>query len=225
MQETENKAVYLKKSQYMDTNVFENSLIPHRSEILTEAAERCLDIMYRLSQPSITLEELKAEGKAMTQEERDSARMYERHYLPEQVFKEIEEYVMDAYHIKSGFHDHMDLVRQYIAEGGMKSVYKDDGNGSMCRSYDTTPPLSEVIGKEAAEKAVELIDECKRFYRANGEENKFLFTVCCYGPCSNHKTVEEYWHNNGKPDFKTDDSVYEYKEDGEWITDEALNEE
>ena len=41
--------------------------------------------MYRASYPSITLEELKEEAKKIDPKERDNARLFDRHYLPQRI--------------------------------------------------------------------------------------------------------------------------------------------
>ena len=62
-----------------------------REDIISQAIDSCLDLMYRSSYPSITLEEYMAEHAKLPKEERQEARLYESHYLPWKVYRAIEE--------------------------------------------------------------------------------------------------------------------------------------
>ena len=54
-------------------------------DYMLRCINECLDKMYRLSEPPITLDELKEQEKKQTPEKRKKEPTYEQHYLPEEI--------------------------------------------------------------------------------------------------------------------------------------------
>lgn len=173
-------------------------------EIRSEAAERCLDAMFRLAQPSTTFAEIREQGKTEGDpREKNEILHQDRYYLPIEIQKEISDHYKDAYGISSQWPDHFDLVKKYIFEGGYKAVPKTEENWA---GMEKIGPLE--LSKKDMEALEKRMDDCRGFYRLNGAENQFAWEMLNYSPNSNPKTVEEYWRSHGKPEFTIDESIY-----------------
>lgn len=175
----------------------------NRRDVIERAIEECLTELYSRAQPSISLDKL----KKLCKEEPDK-HWYDYFYLNQKETEAIIEDYIIAYRIKNEFHDDMDTVRRYLRDGGTKDKYIKPKDGSPgYRGYENTPKLSDLIGEEAAQQALNLIDECDKFYQPNREESGFRFNVMNLAPNCNIKTVRE---NN--PDI----TIYDRKYDGEF---------
>lgn len=186
-----------------------------RDDVLSEAIDNCLDYMYRHSYPSITLEELKEEAKTYKPEERDKAKLFERHYLPSRVHTFILEDFADAYELRSDLPNIIKVLKDYFKEPIVDKWIEEDGNVPGHRGYEHPEPMAEEHYKEA-EKYMDMANE---FFNWNRDLNCLYFNVCNVSPCSNRETVERWYHENGQPDFKIpedswwDDSWNEEEED------------
>lgn len=172
----------------------------NRTEILEEAVHRCYKEMYAKAQPPIDWDDILA--RAAKGEEDKNFPFYRQHYLSQEEYTDIIEDYIYAYHIRSRTKDHMDLVKDYFVNGGTKDKYieaYDDeyGHHPGYRSYEKTPKLEDVIGKEATEKVLELLEACTTFYGSEREEARFRFTVMDYSPTSNKQDVIDYWKSKG----------------------------
>lgn len=174
-----------------------------RKTIIERAIDECINEMYTRAQPSITLDEMKKSDP-----EKYGEHWYEHFYLNQKEADDIIEDFISAYRIRNEFHDDMETVRTYLRDGGTKDKYIKPTDGSPgYRGYEKTPKLSELIGEEAAQKALELIDECDKFFNPNREESGFKFNVLNISPSCNINTVRE--NNPGI-------TIYERKYDSEW---------
>ena len=174
-----------------------------RYDLIEQVIMDCLDELFRASQPSITLDEYKEKCKSDP-----TKHWFEYHYLSQEQFTDIEESYIYAYRIRNEFHDNMECVKEYLKNGGTKDKWITPEDGSPgYRGYEKTPKLSELIGEEAAQKALDLIEECNKFYQPHTEENRFRFNVSNFGPCCNIETVRE--NNPGV-------TIYERRYDDEW---------
>ena len=172
-----------------------------RKTIIERAIEECVNEMYLAAQPSTTLEYLKQNCK-------DADNWYDNFYLNRKEAEEIVESYISAYRLRNEFHDDVDTVRRYLRDGGTKDKYIKPKDGSPgYRGYEDTPKLSDLIGEEAAKKALELIDECDNFYNPNREESGFKFNVFNLAPNCNIETVRK--NNPGI-------TIYERRYDEEW---------
>ena len=192
-----------------------------REDILNEAIHRCLVDMYRWAQPSIDLDKLIASGF------KDSEKnpLYKRHYLSEENFKYLRDSFKTAYGIVDNWNDTFDILIDYLVKGGLEDDYKPatkDRPGY--RDYKKVPPLETLIGnglvgKSIVDLCITNIKKCRDFYMGHCREvNQFDMTIALGvgSPNSCAKHVEEYWHNNGRPDF----TIKEFK-----IEDVLYNEE
>lgn len=195
-----------------------------RQEILEKAVHECLREMYLWAQPSIDIDKLIESGY------KDSKfdPLYKKYYLSTENFQYIIDTYVDAYNIKSGWDNHFDLLIHYLNDGGLKDKYiPQDGEKPGYRSYEEVPSIYKYLDKEDADIALSLIEECHNFYKTDHENNKFTMTMALGvgSPMSNKESVEKYWHENGRPDFKIkefniDDILYN-KED---MTEEEFKE-
>lgn len=192
-----------------------------RSDILEEAVHECLKEMYKWAQPALDIDELIASG---FKDDKENP-LYRIHYLSMENYKYIVDCFVHAYGMKDNWEENFDTCIKYLTEGGLKDKYipaTDEKPGY--RSYDKVAPLAEFIGQEHTDKAIELIKECRDFYRHNQEENSFSFTMALGvgSPNSNKEEVENYWKEHGRPDFKIKDfdiDKVEYGEDEyEYVT-------
>lgn len=195
-----------------------------RSEIIERAYHECLAEMYAKSQPSADYYQLLEDAKNGKIDKDE--KVYERHYLSHEEFKHILGKYKDAYNIKSHWVDDIEVLENYIKEGGSKDKYFEayiDENGNYHpghRGYEKVAPLREQLSKlfynsdfytgsemdEASEELIndlynevtDIIDTCKNFYRFDREESSFDCSVALGpSPCSNKETVIEYWKSQG----------------------------
>lgn len=198
-----------------------------RDDVLAEAVDNCLDVMYRASYPPITLEELKEEAKKMDPKERDKARLFERHYLPSKIHSAILEDYADAYEVKSSLPSTIECLKDYFKhpvvdkwiEGGGEHV---PGH----RGFDHPEPMPD----EHYAVAEKFLDMANNFFSWNADATKLYFNVCNVSPCSNRETVEKWYRENGQPDFKIPEDDYwvdgwDDMDDDGWLDEEEEDNE
>lgn len=190
-----------------------------RENILNEAIHRCLVDMYRWAQPSIDLDKLIAGGFKDSEENP----LYRRHYLSQENFCYLRDSFKIAYGIVDNWNDTFDTLIDYLVKGGLEDDYKPATKDRPAyRDYKKVPPLETLIGnglvgKSITELCITNIKKCRDFYSGHSREvNQFDMTMALGvgSPNSSAKHVEEYWHNNGRPDFtikefKIDDVLYD----------------
>lgn len=165
-----------------------------RKKILSEAYDRLLRDLYEHSVPKVDFDEMVRMAK--NGEEDPKHPFYTQHFLPDEIFMDIYGEYEAAYGIKSLWRDYVDTVLEYLKNGGPKHPFKRDEFGF--KQYDISPKLEDVIGKDNAEKVYSLINNCKDFYKFDGDESTFKFSVFLgSGPTSNKDTVIEYWKSKG----------------------------
>lgn len=184
-----------------------------RKELMNSLIEEGIKEAYLRAQPPVDISQVNWE-----EYEKDPLKeeypLYDRHYLPIEIQSQILDDIISTLNASNDIDVYGELILSYLEKGGHKEVYKPlvEG-GSPCRSYENTPKLEELIGKENAEKAFELIKECMRFYNSRYEENRIRSSVFQY-PTSNAEKVKEYWEKMGQP-IEIDDSVYK-NHYGDW---------
>lgn len=182
-----------------------------RSEIIDKAIIDCLDEMYRRSQPSITWEEITAQAK-----ENPNRSIWVEHYLPPHIFIDIQEKYMRMYRIKEEWESNIEVLENYLKEGGTKDKYIEactDENGNYhpgYRGYENVPPIAQQIQtilEEQLEKGyraeslknlivdtvMNAITDCKEFYKFDRDELNFRMNVSNYSPNSNIEAVREFY--------------------------------
>lgn len=169
-------------------------------DILGDAIDKCLDLMFRASYPSITLEEYKNQHKQLaTEKEKREAKFYEAHYLPWKAYKAIEEDFIEAYELKSDLPDIIQILKDYFKKPIVdKWIEGKNENEPGHRGYEHPEPMDD----ETYEKVCKFLDMANDFYNWNRDLNAFYFNISNYSPCSNRETVERWWHEHGDPDFK-----------------------
>lgn len=172
-----------------------------RQDILGEAIHRCLAEMYKWAQPSIDIDKLIESGF------KDSEKnpLYKRHYLSQENFCYIRDSFKIAYGIVDDWDNTFDLLIDYLVKGGTEDDYKPATKERPAyRDYKKVPALNTLISQEAVDKCVEHIKKCQKFYCGHSREvNQFDMTIALGvgSPNSCAEKVEEYWHDNGRPDF------------------------
>lgn len=203
-----------------------------RKCILERAVEECLDEMYRKSQPSITWEEVLKGHKEGKYNENNT--VIDQHYLSQDEYTDIKERYMHMYNIHNDWKDDADLMIDYLEKGGTKDKYipaitDETGYHPGHRGYEKTPKLidalkeflSEEDAQKATDKVLELMNECKNFYRGDREESDFTFSVLNYSPTCNKEAVQEFWGDKVKIyDRRMDPEVGEFVD----VTDAKLDE-
>ena len=173
-------------------------------DMLGDAVDKCLDLMFRASYPSITLEEYKEQHKKLSKEERENAKLYHAHYLPWKAYEAIKEDFVEAYELKSQLPDIIEVLKGYFKEPIVdKWIEGKDGNPGY-RGYEHPEPMDD----ETYEKVCKFMDMANGFYNWNRDINTFYFNISNYSPCSNRETVEKWWHEHGDPDFKLPDDSW-----------------
>ena len=151
-----------------------------RDDVLSDAVRKCLDAMYRASYPSVTLEELEKEAKKIDPKDRDEAKLFNRHYLPD-ILK--------------------DYFKKPIVDKWIEPKNEIDPGH---RGYEHPEPMPEEH-RVVAEKYLDMAND---FFNWNRDLNALYFNVCNVSPCSNKDTVEKWYHEHGDPDFKIPEDDY-----------------
>ena len=181
-----------------------------RDKIIEQAYHECMAEMYAKSQPSVDFNQLLADAKSgkIGKDEK----VYERYYLSHPEFDHIREKYIDAYNIKSTWKSNIEVLEQYLTEGGNKDKYieahtDEYGYHPGYRGYESVKPIGEQIqdilktelgdghfevGNKILEAVMNTIKDCKEYYRFDREENDFNYSVALGpSPCSNKDTVKE----------------------------------
>ena len=183
-----------------------------RSDILSEAAERCMQELYSLAQPQVSWVDFIEQNKKYKENGEAGPKPYEFYYLPQSVFEEIVEDYIYAYNIKSHFDDHLDIILGYFNRPVVDKYIEGENGYPGYRGYDYLIPLKDLIGDEIIEKVKEYIEKARNFYRFDGELNSFKMTICLgASPSSNKQAVIDNWKKYRNKDIIIDESVY--KED------------
>ena len=93
--------------QYLDRPVVS------RDDVVSDAINKCLDLMYRASYPSITLDEYKDQHKGMTDEEKDNSQLFNAHYLPEKTYNAMREDFVEAYGFAPELPGTIEILKDY----------------------------------------------------------------------------------------------------------------
>ena len=170
-----------------------------RDDVIAGAVNRCLDLMFRASYPSITLKEYKEQHEKMTREEREKAKLYEAHYLPWNAYEAIKEDIAEAYQFKSPLPDTIEVLKGYFKAPIVdKWIEGKDENEPGHRGYENPEPMD----KETYKTVEKFLDMANDFFNWNRDLTSYYFNISNYSPCSNRETVEKWWHEHGDPDFK-----------------------
>lgn len=187
----------------------------YRGDIIEQAITECLNEMYIKSQPSITWENILAKAK-----KEPKRCIWQEHYLPNHLYERILERYKQMYRIGDEWTSNIELLEQYLNEGGNKDKYINsytDENGNYhpgYRSYETVKPIKEqielilndefasgevspfvkdAIRDKIVETVMNTISDCKNYYNHNREELKFLCSIANYSPNSNIEAVREFY--------------------------------
>ena len=201
-----------------------------RKEIIQKAFDDCMREMYAKSQPEADYDNLiqeYKEGKIGKDE-----RVYDRHYLSQEEFLYIRDKYKDAYNLRSHWKSDIEVLENYLNKGGLKDKYiseKKDPDGFVHPGYRSTEkvqPLKEHIrqiidsyleNKELNQtrqdltdditcKVMELISNCKDFYRFDVEESSFDCNIALgASPSSSMKNVKQWWKDNYDVDIEIEE--------------------
>ena len=200
-----------------------------REEILVKAIEDCFREMFAKAQPMADWDNLIAEYKAGKIDEKKDGPVYDRHYLSQEEYIYILNKYLEAYHIGSEWKEDIELLEDYLKNGGSKDKYIDsytDENGnyhSGYRGYEKVAPLKEHIENilykyidteeetsgavnAITNKVMEIIKTCKEFYNFNTDEMKFRNTLAMgASPTSNKETVKKWWKDHYDVDIEIEE--------------------
>lgn len=183
--------------QYLDRPVVS------RDDVVSDAVEKCLDLMYRASYPSITLDEYKGQHKGMTDDEKNNSQLFNAHYLPEKTYNAIRGDIIDAYGFTPELPGTVKLLKDYFKCPVVETWVKDE-DGTGHKGYDNLEPMDD----ETYKTVEKFLDMANGFFRWDRDLSVFSFNVANYSPCSNRDTVEKWWHEHGEPDFKLPPDEY-----------------
>lgn len=185
-----------------------------RDIILKKAVDECMEEMYSKAQPSVNFKELIQKVKSGEVEDSRDNPVYDRHYLSMEEFEYIRNKYAEAYGLKSHWIPNIELLKNYLKEGGTKDKYIPETmeeNGFVhpgYRSYEKVKPLKEqlkeyISDEETLNKIVDVIfntiGECKNFYSFDRELSDFNVSIALgASPTSNKETVKKYWESQGK---------------------------
>lgn len=165
-------------------------------DVLDKAIHECLCELYKRAQPSINLNKLAKDSSDIN---------YNHYYLSDENYRYIVNMYLDAYGLKSLWSDYCDTIKEYLTKGGFKDVFTVDNiNKGLHKVTKEIPPLSELIGKENSNKAIEYINNCETYHTNHKIEGTFRLSVMNNSPTSNKQNVIDYWKLQGK-DIKIKD--------------------
>ena len=200
-----------------------------RDKVLGKAVDDCLREMFAKAQPAADLDNINEEYKAGKIDEDKDGPVYDRHYLSMEEFQYILNKYMKAYRVNCEWDEDVEFVEKYLTEGGTKDKYIEgytDKNGNHhpgYRGYEKVKPLKyyikkildeEIVNGEICEdvtdkvvnKVMELISDCKHFYKFNADEQKFRNTVCMTcSPTGNKETVKKWWKDHYDVDIEIEE--------------------
>lgn len=192
-----------------------------RNEIISNAILDFTKDCYKHAQPSVTWDEFLQQNREYIESGEKGPRPYEFYYLPEKVFKELQEMYIDAYRIAPEFEDDCDTILQYL-EKPVRHKWIEKGtdllsNHSGYRGFEYYTPLKEEIGEEAYNKVVEYIKEASEFYNKNHYYNGFLMqTSLGPTPSSNKENVIKNWKEFRDTDITINESIYNGDDYDDW---------
>lgn len=85
-----------------------------RDFIIGEAIKKCLNEMYKKSQPKISLSQM----SKLTKQD-PNIKFYEQHYISKEEYLSIMDNYMRAYNIESHWSDYIDIVKEYVEKHGI----------------------------------------------------------------------------------------------------------
>jgi hypothetical protein len=186
-----------------------------RIDMVERAMIECLDEMYRSSQPSITWKEV-----INLYNKNPKRQVWQEHYLPQWLYTDILEKYLRMYRIGNDWMKDVELVENYLSEGGTKDKYipetidKDGFKHPGYRGYEEVPPISKQINeiitqhygntepgqehlvKKITTAVLETIGACKNYFNVNREEAGFRLEISNNSPNSNIEVVREFYKNN-----------------------------
>lgn len=171
-----------------------------RNDILIEACDKCYKEMFKWAQPSINIDELIKSGY----KDNDEHPLYSLHYLSPENFKYIKDKYMSAYGIVDNWKDTFELIYQQLNDGGIERYYTKEGN----KDFREFSPLKKCLkNPEDFDIVIDYLKKIQNFFKGSAyETNSFNMSICLgCSPTSCNEKVEEYWRNNGRPDFTIKD--------------------
>lgn len=184
-----------------------------RKQILKQAYHDCMKEMYAKAQPPADYDQLLKLAEAG-----ENAEIYKRHFLSVEEFRYILNKYIKAYKIKESWIPNMELLEEYLREGGHKDKWIEshtDENGNYhtgYRGYEDVLPLNKQIldiiskyglgegemYKEICDTVFNTIKDCKNFYKFDRENSDFSCSIALgASPISDPTTVKEYWKSQG----------------------------
>jgi hypothetical protein len=191
-----------------------------RKKIMKRAYDECMCEMYIKAQPSVDYKQLMQDVKDGKIEDTPQNPIYNRYYLSNDEFEYILYKYIDAYGFKKTWEPNIELLEQYLNDGGNKDIYIEeyvDENGithTGHRGYESVYPikkqinnllklynsdaLSEILSKKITNIVMNTIKCCKEYYSFDMEETQFCTSIALGpSPCSNKNIVKEYWKSQG----------------------------
>ena len=188
-----------------------NKDITCRRDMVEKAIIECLDEMYRESQPSITWDEIQEQARV-----NPNRSIWQEHYLPKWKYNDIQEKYMRLYRIKEEWNGNIELLEEYLNNGGTKDKYipeQIDESGFKhpgYRGYESVKPIkdqileilnetlevgnrTEILCTKITSAVMETISACKNFYIHDKDEQMFYFNVANYSPNSNIESVRDFY--------------------------------
>lgn len=211
---------FKEKIVYLPQTIFRIML--DREKVISQAFHDCMKEMYAKAQPSVDYDQLVADFKSGKITEGPNDHIYDRYYLSSEEFSYILDKYVKAYNIEGKWNRYMEILQEYVSNGGSKDVYKPDytdKDGEWHpghRDYEKVLPMKKqlenyfklVLGednpdvsiyvKDLSDMVDNIIADCKNFYSFEREESSFRCGIALgASPTSNPDKVIEYWKKQG----------------------------
>lgn len=186
---------YQEKRQESESVNIKNNILSTRDEFFADIVYKCYKEMYANAQPPVdydVLLKLAKEGK-----EDKKHPFYSQHYLSHEEYQYIIEKYLDTYNLKCPWHDHIDCLFRWLDDPVIDKYIERNGDEPGYRGYEHLKPLKEILDEESYNKVIDYINKCKDFYQFNRDETAFHWAMMNCSPCSNKKTVMDYWKEQG----------------------------
>lgn len=169
-----------------------------RESVMSKAIHDCFVEMYKKAQPSADYDKILEDVKEGKVEDTNINPIYRRYYLSKEECEYIVNKYIEAYGFKKTWEPNVDMVLEYIKNGGYKDGCELDSNGLPHRIAIKVPKLSSIIGDDNADKVIEVINNCKDYYRFDREETNFSCSAYLGpSPNSNKEYVINYYKEQG----------------------------
>lgn len=185
-----------------------------KKDILSECYDRCMQELYKWSQPTADYITLKKQLETKELIEDPKHPIFTQHYLSSDNYKAIVNHFLYIYNLTDIWKDYCDIMINYLSKGGLTDKYIEGKDGFPgYRGYEKVLPISSKLSEEDTKYVIDTMNLCKNFYKLNRDRDKVSMSLALgASPTNNKKIVIDYWKSQGVilyiKDFNVEDIIY-----------------